>query len=133
MSEAALVEMLGKLLSGSYDPVAAITQAETARGYRVIRPGDAPWLPAADWKPASVASIDGSTVRLVLLDAIEPGTGALTRCLAMIALHGLTPAVIDPTRELAATLTRRGWTGRQVGSTFEDRETVWRPSEGWRG
>lgn len=127
MSESALLCMLGKLLSGSYDPVAAIVENETDRGFRVVRPGDAPWFPAGDWKPASVASIDGDTARLVLIDAIRPGTGALTLCLALIAKHGLSPAIIDPTAELAATLTRRGWEGRRTGATFDTRETVWRP------
>jgi hypothetical protein len=65
--------------------------------------------------------------RLVLIDALRPGTGALTRTLAGIKAAGMIPCIIDPTRELAATLTRRGWKSRQHGSTFEDRETRWTP------
>lgn len=122
-----LAELLDKMLSG-YDPVAAIVESETARGFKVVRPGDAPWFRAADWRAASVASINGVYARLVLLHAFESGKGAMTRTIESIKAAQLIPAVIDPTRELAATLTRRGWKSRHEGSTFEDMETVWRPT-----
>ena len=109
MSEAALLNLIVDVLSGKAAPDQAIVYHETASGFRVVRPGDEPWFPAADWKPASVASVDGDTARLVLLDAIRPGTGALTLCLALIAKHGLKPAIIAPTPELADALLRRGW------------------------
>lgn len=63
--------------------------------------------------------------RLVLINAIRPGTGALTLCLALIAKHGLKPAVIAPTPELADALLRRGWE-RRKGSA----EIVWTPATG---
>lgn len=122
-----LLDLLNKMMSG-YDPVAAIVEGETARGFKVIRPGDAPWFRAADWRAASVASVNGVHARLVLLHAFESGKGALTQTIEGIKAAGLIPTVIDPTRELAATLTRRGWKARDEGSTFEDTETVWRPT-----
>lgn len=127
MSSQALVELLHNILSGHHDPVAAIVQSEQERGFTVVRPGEAPWLPLADWRPASVCSIHGDEARLVLLHAFRPGGGALTRTLAQLAMCRLRPAVVDPTPELAAALQRRGWRGRAVGRTFETRETVWRP------
>jgi hypothetical protein len=126
--EQALLAMLDRLMAGDYDPIDEIVAVERSRGFQVIRPGTAPWLPAADWKPATVVSVTPSRcARLVLLDAIEPGRGALTRTLAGLTLAGLTPAVIAPTRELAATLARRGWRACAVGSTLKDREMVWTP------
>ena len=41
MSESALVQVVQRILASGYDPVAAIVEDETARGFKVIRPGDA--------------------------------------------------------------------------------------------
>lgn len=119
-----LVDLLDKMLSG-YDPVAAIVESETARGFKVVRPGDAPWFRAAEWRPASVASIDGMKVRLVLLHAFSENKGALTRTINGIKAAHMIPVVVDPTRELGAALARRGWKPKECGTTFEDRETIW--------
>ena len=122
-----LLDLLDKMLSG-YDPVAVIVDGETARGFKVIRPGDAPWFRAVDWRAASVASINGMKVRLVLLHSFQSGRGAMTRTIAGIKTAGLLPSIISPTRELAATLKRRRWKSKDEGTTFEDRETVWTPT-----
>lgn len=129
MSQAALIQAIAEMLSANprYDPVQAIVDGEEKRGFVVVRPGDRDWLPTSDWARDSVASVHGRTVRLVLLQAHKSGKGALTRTLEKIAAEGLTPAIIDPTPELAATLKRRGWRGRQAGRSFETYETVWRP------
>jgi hypothetical protein len=124
-----LVELLDKMLSG-YDPVLVIVESETARGFKVVRPGDAPWFRATDWRAESVASINGIRARLVLLHAFNERAGALTRTLAAIGDAGLMPVVVEPTRELGAALARRGWKPRQEGSTFEDRETIWYAGKG---
>lgn len=113
------------LLAAIGDPVMAIVAHEDARGFNVVRPGDEPWFSVEDWRPASVASIDGRRVRLVLLHAHVNGQGALTRTLAAIKLAGFTPSIIEPTRELKATLARRGWIAYTHGSTFDDQETIW--------
>lgn len=126
MAESALVEVVKRILAGGYDPVAAIVEDETDRGFKVVRPGDAPWFPAADWRAASVASIDGNTIRLVLIHSHESGKGAMTRMLAAIEDAGLKPAVLEPTPQLADVLRRRGWLSREVRLLL-DRETVWSP------
>ena len=123
-----LVAALEKMLDGS-DPAQVIADNEAARGFQVVRPGNATWFPTADWHSGSVASINGMTIRLVLLHARRPGTGAFTRMIADIrALHML-PVVIDPARDFAESLAKRGWVWRQEGTTFEDREIVWRPTK----
>jgi hypothetical protein len=126
MSESALVEVVKRILAGGYDPVAAIVEDETDRGFKVVRPGDAPWFPVADWRPASVASIDRDTVRLVLIHSHESGKGAMTRMLAAINAAGLAPTVLEPTPQLADALRRRGWRSRDVRLPL-DRETIWSP------
>jgi len=120
-----LVELLDKMLSGQHDPVSTIVENEQARGFKVIRPGDAIWFPASDWRSASIASLNGMFVRLVLLHAVQSNRGALNRTVAGIRSAGMIPTVVDPTRELAATLSRRGWKPKKVGTTFDDRETIW--------
>ena len=122
-----LETLLDKIMQDGYNPSQAIADSESAVGHTVIRPGEASWLPADDWNPGSVCSINGMFARLVLIDALRPGTGALTRTLAAIKSAGMIPCVVDPTRELAATLERRGWKSKQHGTTFEDRETRWTP------
>ncbi len=122
-----LQAIFDKIMAGGYDPVTAILESEQARGFKIIRPGDTSWFRATDWRAASVASINQKRVRLVLLDAFQSGRGAMTRTIQAIIDVGLKPTIIDPTRELSATLRRRGWAYRQEGSTFEDRETVWFP------
>jgi hypothetical protein len=128
MSEAALIRELEAMLSDpNYDPVAAIVEGEQKNGFLVLRPGDTPWFLAADWVPASVASVSGTLVRLVLIEAHQPGKGAFTRTIKGMQDAGYKPAVIDPTPEFAAMLRRRGWRGKRVGHNFETRETIWRP------
>lgn len=127
MSQAALIRELEAILSGNYDPIAAIIKGERDRGFRVVRPGDANWFRAGDWRAESVASITGKTVRLVLLHGFQSGKGAFTRTVKAIEDIGFQPSVIDPTPEFAAALKRRHWRGKMMGRTFETRETVWRP------
>jgi hypothetical protein len=127
MPDAKLVNLIEKIMAGGYDPVAAIIENEEGRGFKIVRPGDAPWFRATDWQAASVASINGNVARLVLIHAFESGRGAMTRTIEAIKEAGLIPNIIDPTRELQATLRRRGWRSKRKGSTFEDTETVWYP------
>lgn len=128
MPDTKLLQLIDKIVGGGYDPVAAIVDNEEERGFKIVRPGDVPWFRLGDWQAASVASINGNNVRLVLLHAIESDRGAMTRTIAAIMEAGLIPNIIDPTRELGETLKRRKWKHRIKGSTFEDRETIWFPS-----
>ena len=128
MSEAALLALMDRILNDpNYDAVAEIVEGERARGFRVLRPDDTPWFLAADWAPKSIASVSGVLVRLVLLQARKPGSGAFTRTVAGLRAAGYRPAVIEPTREFAEMLARRGWIKRSVGNTLETREKIWRP------
>lgn len=131
MNDAGRTKLLGlieKIMTEGYDVVAAIVDSERSRGFNVVRPGDTPWFRATDWHADSVASLNGKRARLVLLRAFETGRGAMTRTIAAINDAGFIPAIIDPTRELAAALKRRGWDSKREGSCFEDRETVWTPT-----
>ena len=126
MSTAALIKELEAMLSGNYDPIAAIVRGEEKRGFKVVRPGDARWFRATDWRAESVASIAGGKVRLVLLNAVDEGTGSFTRTVREIEAIGLQPIVIEPNHGFAATLKRNGWRKRSVGSSFETFETIWK-------
>jgi hypothetical protein len=85
MSESALLAELHAMLNDpNYDPVAAIVEGERKRGFRVVRPGEAAWFRKSDWRAESVASVSGTLVRLVLIEALKPGTGAFTRTIAVM-------------------------------------------------
>ena len=132
MSQAALIKAIDDFFSEkgvNFDPIAAIVKSEQKRNFRVIRPGDVPWFSSKDWVKESVVSVSGKLVRLVLLHAVEPGKGAFSRTLKGLVDAGYKPAVIDPTKEFAETLRRRGWKGRLCGSDFETFEYVWKPQK----
>lgn len=99
---------------------------ERKRGNSVIVPGDMPWLPADDWDSTVVVSQRGKEVRLIALLAKHPGAGAFHRMVGKIRSSGLTPVIIAPSREMAATMRRWGWYRRYVGSGFTQEEQ-WRP------
>jgi hypothetical protein len=121
-------ELLSMMVAPGYDPVAHIVAGERERGHKVVRPGDRPWFSTADWRPASVASRNAVSVRLVLLHRQDGVRGALERTLRAIVERGLKPSIIDPTSELEETLRRHGWHGVQMGRSFRDREKVWFPN-----
>lgn len=101
---------------------------ERKSGYRVVIPGQEPWLSLADWDQTVTVSVDDKrkTVRLVAILARNPGNGALRRTVKAIIEAGLTPCVIEPTREMRATMQRWNWAVRRVGHGFEGEEQ-WRP------
>ena len=100
--------------------------AETAAGRRVVLPGDEAWLPASDWHHSNVVSIDGNTVRLIAIWALNPGHGAFRKLIAGIEAAGLQPCIVEPTSEMRATLTRWGWKGKRHGYGFNGEER-WHP------
>lgn len=101
--------------------------AERRRGFTVVPVGSVPWLSADDWYEHDCVSLDGDEVRLVAIYARRPGTGALSRLILRILDAGLRPAVVCPFPAMLAILQRWGWREFNHGSTFEDRETIYRP------
>lgn len=99
---------------------------EVGAGNTVVVPGDVPWLSIADWHPTVVVSVKGRVVRLVAILASRPGNGAFRRTVAGIIAAGLTPAVIEPTHEMRATMKRWKWKCRRAGYGLETEEQ-WRP------
>lgn len=97
-----------------------LKREERKAGWLTIAPGDVPWMPEEEWDGSSVVSVRGNVVRFILLRAANPGTGAFTRMIEGLLSAGLTPHVIEPTREFAAALRRRGWVRQDV--TLGDEE-----------
>jgi len=100
---------------------------EAKAGRTVVKPGERPWLSADDWHYSVVVSIAGDRVRLIAIQALRPGTGALTRTIAGITAAGLIPVIVEPTREMRETCRRWGWKMRRVGDSFDTFEEQWRP------
>lgn len=107
-------------------------QFEASRGHQAVFPGEASWLPAADWPEDIVVTRDGNRVRIVAIYAKEPGCGVFSRLVSNIIRSGLVPVVIAPMGEMVDILTGWGWHRRIVGSTFQDRCDEWFPTRKWR-
>lgn len=101
------------LLEGA-DPIALMIQEEQRRfpTATVVQAGHE-LVPLDDWRNAVLTLRMNGEVRVVLLDAAQPGAGALTRLLARLEARRLRPVVVAPSARLAAALTRRGWRWRR--------------------
>lgn len=100
---------------------------EVAAGHRVVLPGEEPWFNADEWSPDCAVSIDRRRVRLILIVAKRPGTGAFPRLVARILASGLKPMVLAPTREFQNTLIRMGWRRKDFGYGLNHEER-WEPA-----
>jgi hypothetical protein len=89
--------------------------------------GHTPYAPPNpdEWR-AVVLSQDGRRVRIVLVDAFHPGTGAFTRLIAGIRAAGLTPVIVEPTLALRDWCERHGYRERIVGRG-DARHRIWYP------
>lgn len=118
-------------LDNGGDIAGLIVAGECEAGHVVVRPGEVRWLPIGYWEPGTVCSITKErTARLVLLHARKPNTGAFTLLVCGLTLAGLSPAVIDPTREFGAALSRLNWRCKTLTRGDRGQERVWRPREG---
>lgn len=99
---------------------------EVQRGGKVVMPGAyLPFIfPKDDWDDC-VVSIKDREVRLVLINARNPGHGAFTRLVKHITDFNLTPVVVAPFPHMEAILVHWGW----VYSPGDDwlRADEWRP------
>jgi len=120
-----LLDRAAALLSDRSPIYEQMRQAERERGFRVVIPGETPWLSVDDWHESSVVSMDGSEVRLVAILAKRPGS--FKRLLATLASHGLKPVVICPVGPIMPAIMRHYcWEKRDLGSGW-DAEEQWRP------
>jgi hypothetical protein len=120
-------EIYAMLAAGG--PAARVRQIEEQRGHHVLPVGiTVPFLfDAADWQPDSVVSLDGRRVRIVLVSARQPGSGALTRLVQRIALAGFAPVIVSPVGlTMPAILKHWGWRETVIGTGF-DRSEEWTP------
>lgn len=102
--------------------------AEIAMGARLIPVGsERPIpLPAFAWR-RGVVSMLGMEIRIVAIEAVEPGAGAFSRLIAEIQRRGFTPVVVEPFGvTMPAIMAKWDWKRRVVGSGFERREE-WLP------
>lgn len=90
-------------------PGEAMRQDERDKGYRIVLPGDEPWLPKADWPENVCVSQTGNEVRIVAIFARNPGQGAFKRLITGIEAAGLTPVVVCPIFQMPKILKRWGW------------------------
>lgn len=126
MSIASMERAIARFLENDQPIADMMRDDERKRGYRVFRPGEVRWLPACDWHGDCVVSVNKNVVRLVLI--VSKRSGSLRRLVAEVEALRLIPEVIEPTRELQATLARWGWQHGRRGVCFENRENFMRPA-----
>ena len=89
-----------------------IRKEEHDAGYILI--DEAIWLNRGDWNEIVVSMDKEGRIRLVLLDAKQPGTGAFTRLVAGILQAGLTPVIVEPIGLLETWCVKHGWRSRRL-------------------
>lgn len=93
--------------------------AEAALDFDPVPVGSVPWLPLADWSRHAVVTRSRRRVRIVLISAREPGTGAFRRLISGIRAAGLKPVVVCPLGHMEAILKRWGWKRRRANGDWE--------------
>lgn len=96
-------------------PAQVMRDEEIGAGYKIVMPGERPWLPSCDWPDNIVISTDERVVRIVAIYATHPGQGAFRRLIKGIQAAGLRPIVVEPMLDMPAILQRWGWKFRRVG------------------
>lgn len=79
-------------------PVGRMRDREREMGHMLVAPGSyLPFIfPKEDWEDECVVSVAGKEVRLVIITAIRPCSGAFRRLVEHIQSAGLTPVVCAP-------------------------------------
>ena len=106
---------------------ANIIAMEAAQGFELIE--DAAWLDWHDWHEGSVFTQDARRVRLVLLDARQPGKGAFTRLIAKLHACNMTPVLVEPSQTLEDWAKRHSYRSRKIGKG-QFRQEIWYPRPG---
>ena len=111
-------------------PSGRIRDLERGHGHTIIPVGV--WLPfmfpASDWQPDCVVSRDGDDIRLIIINARNPGNGAFKRLIRNIQNAHLVPVVCAPIGDVMPFLMRKwGWRMTISGKGFERCEE-WRPT-----
>jgi hypothetical protein len=98
---------------------------EIEQGFTLVIAGNAAWFDAEDWTGRTIISQDKRRVRLVALEARNPGHGAFTRLIAGIFEAGLTPVLVEPNDMLIDWCLRHDF--RQRGVKGRHPHTIWYP------
>lgn len=131
MTREEIIERAQAMLSDRRAIYEQMRDNERERGFRVVLPGEVPWLPVDDWHESVTISIDGDEVRLVAV--LAKRTGSFRRLLTALATHGLQPVVVCPIGPIMpAILKHLGWAKREIGSGW-DMEEQWRPANAQSG
>jgi hypothetical protein len=101
-----------------------LRRMEIEQGFTLVEA--AIWFDPADWHERSIVSQDGKRIRLVALQAREPGNGAFTRLIAKIFAAGLTPVLVEPNEMMENWCHRHNYRRKRIGQG-EHRHEIWYP------
>lgn len=103
---------------------------EAEQGHTILQ-RDAPLafaFSSEDWDADTLLTLNGKDVRIVLTNAVRPGSGAFGRLVRSIQTAGFNPVVISPVGPYMPVIMEKwGWREYVVGSGFR-RCREWRPS-----
>ena len=120
------ISLLADRLASGKRPHEWMREDEADAGYEIIIPGTVSWFPLSEWAPTCVISRDRHFIRLVMLDALRPHTGAFKRALAAIKTARLVPLVVAPIgAAMPAILTHYGWQCKRIWRSPCDSYEIW--------
>ena len=105
------------------ESVQRLTASEREQGFSIV--GEAQWLNRDDWFTILVSQ-DRNRVRLVLLDAKQPGQGAFTRLISGIFRCNLIPVIVEPNDLLKQWCYRHDFRSKRIGKGAY-RHLIWYP------
>jgi hypothetical protein len=109
-----------------------LRESELAQGYRMANPAIDLWYNTEDWNQEfNIVSTKGKYVRIVALLAKKESSGAFSRLIDNIIKAQLIPIVVAPLGLMIAILNNWGWKMQLIGSDFDSRVDLWRPTKEW--
>lgn len=116
---------LRSLATLSRDEIGArMMNSEREQGYTRVR--EAGWLDWNEWDRHTLITQDGKRIRLVALQAKEPGTGAFNRLVQRIFAHNLIPVLVEPNQSLVDWCHRHDFRSKRIGRGRYKHE-IWYP------
>jgi hypothetical protein len=124
-----LVKVFQEAMTRPGGPGAMLCEGEIKRGARIVPLGTKkPFrFTEDDWR-RGVISLKGDEVRIVAIEARNPGHGALKRLLRSITKAGLKPVIVAAMFDMPAILRHWGWSVTSEPDDGFGRVDVWRPS-----
>ena len=117
--------LVSSLMSMSREEIGArMIASELEQGFTLVK--DAAWLDWHEWDEHTIITQDNKRVRLVALQAKNPGTGAFTRLIRKIFACNQHPVLVEPNQLLIDWCERHDFRSKRIGKG-KYRHELWYP------